>query len=176
LLSARLRTPERTVVLSLGSNLGSREERILAGASMLARTRGLRLEAMSSLYETSPVGIVTEHTFINAVIAAKTAFPAAGLLDVCRAVERSLGRTEGGPSRDRTLDIDIILCGDEEIDEPGLTVPHPRFRERRFVLEPLAEILPAFRVPPAGEPVADILRSCGGDAWARKVSGRLRIR
>jgi 2-amino-4-hydroxy-6-hydroxymethyldihydropteridine diphosphokinase len=174
-LSARRRTPERTAVLSLGSNLGPREEHLLAGVSGLARAGGLKLEALSSLYETSPVGIATSNVFINAILVARTSLPAADLLAACRGVERAAGRTEGGPSRDRTLDVDIIFLGDEVIDEPGLAIPHPRFHERLFVLVPLIEIRPAFRVPPSGRAIEDVLRRCGTDAWVRKVSGRSRI-
>ncbi|MCX5753745.1 MAG: 2-amino-4-hydroxy-6-hydroxymethyldihydropteridine diphosphokinase [Candidatus Krumholzibacteria bacterium] len=175
-MSARRRTPERTVVLSLGSNLGPREEHILAGVSRLEGAGGLRLEALSSLYETSPVGIATSRAFINAILIVGTALPAKDLLAVCREAERAAGRTADGPSRDRQLDVDIVFCGDEVIDERDLAIPHPRFHERLFVLVPLAEIRPAFRVPPSGKAIADYLRSCGGDAWARKVSGRSWIR
>jgi 2-amino-4-hydroxy-6-hydroxymethyldihydropteridine diphosphokinase len=175
-LSARRRTPETTVVLSLGSNLGPREEHLLAGVSRLAAAGGLKLEALSSLYETSPVGIAASNTFINAVLVARSALPAADLLAVCRGAERAAGRTAGGPSRDRTLDVDIIFYGDETIDDRELAVPHPRFHERLFVLVPLIEIRPAFRAPPSGRTIANILRRCGGDAWVRKVSGRSLIR
>jgi 2-amino-4-hydroxy-6-hydroxymethyldihydropteridine diphosphokinase len=175
-LSARRRTPERTVVLSLGSNLGSREEHILAGVSRIEAAGGLKLEALSSLYETSPVDIATANAFINAVLLGRTSLPAADLLALCLGVEREAGRKAGGPSRDRALDVDIIFYGDETIDERGLAIPHPRYQERLFVLVPLVEIRPAFRVPPSGRAIADVLRSCGGDAWTRRVSGRSLIR
>jgi 2-amino-4-hydroxy-6-hydroxymethyldihydropteridine diphosphokinase len=175
-LSARRRTPERTAVLSLGSNLGRREEHLLAGVSRLGAAGGLKVEALSSLYESSPVGVVSSGTFINAILVARTALPAAELLAACREAEREAGRTAPGPSRDRTLDVDIVFLGDEVIDGDELTIPHPRYRERLFVLVPLAEIRPSFRVPPSGEAIADVLRRCGRDAWARKVSGRSWIR
>jgi len=175
-LSARRRTTERTAILSLGSNLGAREEHLLAGVSMLAATGKLKLEALSSLYETSPVDIVTNNAFINAVLVVGTVLPAADLLAVCRGIERAAGRTAGGPSRDRTLDIDIIFYGDEVIEDPELAIPHPRFHERLFVLVPLMEIRPAFRVPPSGRALANVLQRCPGDAWVRKVSGRSWIR
>ena len=175
-MSARRRTPERTVVLSLGSNIGPREEHLLAGVSRLATAGGLKLEALSSLYETSPIGIATSSAFINAVLVARTALPAADLLAVCRGVERGAGRMVGGPSRDRTLDVDIIFYGDEVIDGRELAIPHPRFHERLFVLVPLIEIRPSFRVPPSRRAIADFLQRCGGGAWVRKVSGRSWIR
>jgi 2-amino-4-hydroxy-6-hydroxymethyldihydropteridine diphosphokinase len=159
-LSARRRTPENAIVLSLGSNLGSREEHLLAGVSYLEAAGGLKIEAMSSLYETSPVGIATSNAFINAVLVARTALPAAELLAVCRGAERAAGRTAGGSSRDRNLDVDIIFYEDEVIDTPELAIPHPRYHERLFVLVPLIEIRPRFRVPPSGRGIADILSRC----------------
>jgi 2-amino-4-hydroxy-6-hydroxymethyldihydropteridine diphosphokinase len=175
-LSARRRTPERTVVLSLGSNLGRREDLLLGGVGSLARSGALRLDALSSLYETSPVGIATNRLFVNAVLVARSALSAAELLAACRAAEREAGRPAGGASRDRTLDVDIVFYGDEVIDEPGLAIPHPRHAERLFVLVPLAEISPSFRVPPSGKGIADLLGACRTDAWVRKVSGRRSIR
>jgi 2-amino-4-hydroxy-6-hydroxymethyldihydropteridine diphosphokinase len=173
-LNARRRTLERTVVLSLGSNLGRREEHLLAGVSMLASREGVTLTVLSSLYETSPVGIETRSTFINAVLVAETSLQPADLLAACREAERSAGRVSG-PSRDRTLDVDIVFYGNETIAEPDLVVPHPRYRERLFVLVPLAEVRPGFRVPPSGGNVAEIIRECRGNAWVRKVSGRSSI-
>jgi 2-amino-4-hydroxy-6-hydroxymethyldihydropteridine diphosphokinase len=175
-LSARRRTPESTVVLSLGSNLGRREEHILAGVSKLRSAASLTLEAVSSLYETSPVGIVTNNAFINAVLVAKTALTPGALLAACHEAERSAGREASGPSRDRTLDVDIVFYGEETIAEPGLVVPHPRYHERRFVLVPLAEVSPGYCAPPSGKTIAEILRLSVGDAWVRKVSGRSWIR
>jgi 2-amino-4-hydroxy-6-hydroxymethyldihydropteridine diphosphokinase len=173
-LNAGRRAPETTVVLSLGSNLGAREEHILAGVSMLGRVGGLRILALSSLYETSPVGISTDRSFINAACIARCALPARDLLAGCREIERGRGRSAGaGASRDRTLDIDIVLYGDEIIEERGLSIPHPRFEERLFVLLPLMEICPRAAVPPAGRSIADIFAKCRGEGWARRVSGRI---
>ncbi len=175
-MNARRRTPERTIILSLGSNLGRREEHLLGGVASLARSGALAIEALSSLYETSPVGIATSGFFINAVLVGRSGLPAVDLLAVCRAAEREAGRAADGPSRDRTLDVDIVFCGDEAIDEPGLAIPHPRYAGRLFVLVPLAEIAPSFIVPPSGKRIADVLRACGTDAWVRKVSGRSWVR
>jgi len=94
-LNAGRRAPETTVVLSLGSNLGAREEHILAGVSMLGRVGGLRILALSSLYETSPVGISTDRSFINAACIARCALPARDLLAGCREIERGRGRSAG---------------------------------------------------------------------------------
>jgi len=173
-LNAGRRAPETTVVLSLGSNLGAREEHILAGASMLERAGGLSLLALSSLYETSPVGISTDKSFINAACIASCALPARDLLAACRGIERERGRSAAaGASRDRTLDIDIILYGDEIIGESDLTIPHPRFEGRLFVLVPLMEICPGATVPPAGRSIADVYRGCREEGLVRRVSGRI---
>jgi 2-amino-4-hydroxy-6-hydroxymethyldihydropteridine diphosphokinase len=174
-LNARRKAPEKTVVFSLGSNLGSREEHLLAGVSRLARIPGFKLRALSSLYETSPIGLSSAYAFINAACTGSCVLEARELLAVCRLIERSRGRTAGDASRDRTLDIDIILYGDNVIEEPGLAVPHPRFHERLFVLAPLMEICPEASVPPSGRSIADICRGFRGEGWVRKVSGRIFI-
>lgn len=173
-MNAGRKASETTVVLSLGSNLGTREEHILAGVSMLERVAGLRILALSSLYETSPVGISTDRSFINAACIARCALPARDLLAACRGIEIGRGRSAAASaSRDRTLDIDIVLYGDEVIREHDLTIPHPRLGERLFVLVPLMEICPGATVPPAGRPIADIFGTCGGEGWVRRVSGRI---
>ena len=107
---------------------------------------------MSDLRETAPVGYREQPDFLNGVAALATTLAPRELLDVLLAVERSLGRTrEGGPRfGPRTIDLDLLLYGDEVIDEPGLTVPHPRLHERLFVLEPLHELDPTLRIPGIG--------------------------
>jgi len=174
-LNARRRVPEHAVVLSLGSNLGSREEHLLAGMSRLARIPGFKLIALSSLYESEPLGISTTHSFINAACLAACRLPARQLLAACRGIEREAGRAEASASRDRTLDIDIVLYGDTVIEERDLTIPHPRYHERLFVLMPLMEICPSISTPPSGRTIADVYRSCSGGGWVRKVSGRTAI-
>jgi len=172
-LSAPLTAPERVIVLSLGSNIAPREEHILAGVARLTQVPRFRLVAFSSLYESEPVGIPTKTHFINAACVAACGLPARELLAACRGIERESGRVESSASRDRTLDIDIILYGDEVIEERDLAVPHPRFRARRFVLMPLMEIGPGIAVPPSGRTIGEIFRDCGDRAWVRRVSGRI---
>jgi 2-amino-4-hydroxy-6-hydroxymethyldihydropteridine diphosphokinase len=167
--------PERRAVLSLGSNLGAREEHVLTAASMLAATEGLELRALSSLYETEPLDIATEHAFINAACVASCRLSARDLLAACRDVERRSGRSTASASRDRTLDVDIVLLGDEVIAEGDLTIPHPRLAERLFVLVPLAEIDGSIAVPPSRATIGDLMRACPRTAWVRKVSGRATI-
>jgi len=172
-LNAERRTPETPVVLSLGSNLGAREEHVLAGASALAGLDGFELLALSSLYESSPIGISTDRVFINAACTARCRLTVREMLAATREIERRHGRGTANAFRDRTLDIDIILFGGEVILESDLLVPHPRFRERLFVLVPLMEICPDSLVPPDRLTIADVYRLCEGEGWVRRVSGRV---
>jgi 2-amino-4-hydroxy-6-hydroxymethyldihydropteridine diphosphokinase len=138
--------------VALGSNLGDREGTIRAA---LARLDGV--VAVSRLRDTDPVGFEDQPTFLNGVAALETELPPRALLDRQLEVERSLGRTREGPRfGPRTIDLDLLVHGDLEFDEPGLTIPHPRLHERRFVLEPLAELAPDLVVPGRG-PVRDLL-------------------
>ena len=171
-MSAGRAPSDVTVAFSLGSNLGVREENLLAALSKLSRTAGITLEAASSLYETAPVGVSTERSFINAACIARTAIPPEDLLVLCKGIERQFGRGFDSASVDRTLDIDIIAYGDACIERMELTIPHPRFRQRLFVLMPLAEICPNLKVPPSGDPVGELFQRCIRDAWVRRVSAR----
>ena len=138
--------------VGLGANLGDREatmRRAARAAGRCARTSSS--SRVSSLRETEPVGLADQPRFLNAAAAIDTASAPRELLDLLLAVERELGRTREGPRfGPRTIDLDLLLYGDAEIDEPGLRVPHPRLHERRFALEPLAELDPALVVPGRG--------------------------
>jgi 2-amino-4-hydroxy-6-hydroxymethyldihydropteridine diphosphokinase len=115
--------------------------------------------AMSSIRETDPVGIVDQPPFLNAAIAIDTELEPRALLDLLLSIERELGRTRDGPRfGPRTIDLDLLLYGDEIVEEPGLTIPHPRLHERRFALEPLAELDPDLAVPEKGPVQALIAR------------------
>jgi 2-amino-4-hydroxy-6-hydroxymethyldihydropteridine diphosphokinase len=128
--------------VGLGSNLGDRAETLRVALERLAATQGVEVVAVSSLRETDPVGPVTDQPrFLNGVAAVETTLGARRLLEVLLAIEAELGRTRTGPpGGPRTLDLDLLLYGEERIDEPGLQVPHPRLHERPFVLEPLEEL------------------------------------
>jgi 2-amino-4-hydroxy-6-hydroxymethyldihydropteridine diphosphokinase len=138
--------------VGLGANLGDRERTLRAAVDALAAEDGVELVAMSTLRETEPVGVGEQPLFLNGVVSVDTALAARELLDLLLALEQRFGRVrvpgERGP---RTLDLDLLLYGREEIDEPGLSVPHPRLHERRFVLEPLAELAPGLVVPGRGD-------------------------
>jgi 2-amino-4-hydroxy-6-hydroxymethyldihydropteridine diphosphokinase len=137
--------------IGVGANLGDREATMRAALAALDATPGIRVVAVSSFRETEPVGYVDQPRFLNAAAAVETELDARGLLDALLAVERGLGRTREGPRfGPRTIDLDLLLFGDVEVDEPGLTVPHPRLHERAFVLEPLTELDPEMVVPGRG--------------------------
>jgi 2-amino-4-hydroxy-6-hydroxymethyldihydropteridine diphosphokinase len=131
--------------VGLGSNLGDREALIRQAASLLGARR------LSTIIETEPWGYEDQPRFLNAVAELQTRLAARELLEELLEVERTLGRERTGPRYGpRTVDLDLLLYGDETIEEPGLVVPHPRLAERRFVLEPLAELVPTRRIPGNG--------------------------
>jgi 2-amino-4-hydroxy-6-hydroxymethyldihydropteridine diphosphokinase len=137
--------------VGLGSNLGDREEMLHRAIALLAAVPGAEVVAFSSIRETDPVGLTEQPLFLNAVAAVETTLRPRELLGELLEIERELGRTREGPRfGPRTIDLDLLLYGDETVDEPGLTVPHPRLGERRFALEPLAELDPELDVPLLG--------------------------
>jgi len=137
--------------VGLGSNMGDRERMLWSAVHMLAFSPEVEVVAVSSIRETDPVGFADQPRFLNAAVALDTELEPRALLEFLMAVERELGRTRDGPRfGPRTIDLDLLLYGDEVVDEPGLTVPHPRLHERRFVLEPLAELNDELTVPEKG--------------------------
>ncbi|MEQ8843764.1 MAG: 2-amino-4-hydroxy-6-hydroxymethyldihydropteridine diphosphokinase [Phycisphaerales bacterium] len=139
----------RKAYVGLGSNVGDSSGSIIRAASELGAIAGVRVIATSRLYTTRPVGIEDQPDFINAAAELEIDCSPRSLLDGMLALERRYGRDRSKERRwgPRTLDLDLLLFGDRVIDEPGLTVPHPRMAERRFVLQPLADLAPAL-VPP----------------------------
>jgi 2-amino-4-hydroxy-6-hydroxymethyldihydropteridine diphosphokinase len=141
--------------IGLGSNLGAREENLRAALERLGRVGPLRV---SRLRETEPVGVIDQPRFLNAAAELETDLGPRELLARLLEIERELGRervaeTRWGP---RPIDLDLLVYGEEAIDEPGLTVPHPRLAERRFALEPLHELAPELRLPD-GRRIRDLL-------------------
>lgn len=157
--------------ISLGSNLGDREANILRATAMIGTTGIARNVHLSSLYETEPVGCGSMNDFINAVVAVTTELDPGNLLERLRELERKLGR-RGGHNMPRELDLDIITMGDRLIQTERLTVPHPRYRRRAFVLVPLREIAPRFRCPETGQDIDELIGTLNDRGRIGKVSSR----
>jgi 2-amino-4-hydroxy-6-hydroxymethyldihydropteridine diphosphokinase len=138
--------------VGLGSNLGDREATLRRAVDALGELPRTEVRRVSTLRDTEPVGIRDQPRFLNGAVELETELSPQELLEGLLAIERSLGRERSGvpPGGPRTIDLDLLLYGDATIAEPGLEVPHPRLHERRFVLEPLAELDPALDVPARG--------------------------
>lgn len=150
-------SPRRvTVAIALGSNLGDRESHL--GFAIERLSSFLNDLIVSQFYDTEPLGVGPQPRFLNAAVVGRTTLSPRELLTKLQAIEADRGRERPSPGAPRTLDLDLILYGDHVIDEPSLVVPHPRFRERRFVLEPLAEIARELRDPVTGFTVGELRR------------------
>lgn len=138
----------RTGYLGLGSNVGDRESHLRAAIELL-RGRGVEIDAISSAYETEPVGeVLDQPDFLNAAIRIRTELEPEDLLDACKAVEVERGRALDAPRHSpRPLDVDLLLLGELEMSTERLTLPHPEVSSRRFVLAPLLELDPDLRLP-----------------------------
>jgi 2-amino-4-hydroxy-6-hydroxymethyldihydropteridine diphosphokinase len=144
------------VALALGSNLGDREAHLRGALQALAPV--FPHLSVSSFYETDPVDVpAAQPMFLNAAATGESELSARAVLDALLAVERQFGRERPYTHAPRTIDLDLILYGDSVIDTPGLMVPHPRFRERRFVLQPLAEIAADWVDPVTGKTIRELL-------------------
>ena len=151
---------EPIVAIAIGSNLGDRQAHLDWAFGRL-RTHLADFRA-STIIETDPVDVPDlQNPYLNAAITGHTNLEPAALLDLLFALERERGRTRPAPRAARTLDLDLILYGDRVVQSPGVEIPHPRFRERRFVLEPLAEIAPGLRDPVTGRTVGELLEDLG---------------
>jgi 2-amino-4-hydroxy-6-hydroxymethyldihydropteridine diphosphokinase len=144
------------VAVAVGSNLGDRQQHLLfARQHLTALLQNLR---MSTLFETEPVGVAgVQPRFLNAAAVGETALNVHEFFRALQDIEQAAGRERPFPGAARTLDLDLILFGTTILREPQLDVPHPRFRERRFVLEPLAEIAPDLRDPVTSLTIAELL-------------------
>jgi 2-amino-4-hydroxy-6-hydroxymethyldihydropteridine diphosphokinase len=154
-LRRNVKRETRNAYLSLGSNLGDREANL---RDAIARLGSLgKVTAVSSFYETEPVDFLDQPWFLNCVVLLETDLPPQTLLQGLLDIERSLGRERLQPKGPRIIDIDILLFGNEAIHEEGLTIPHPALHERRFVLEPLAQIAPEAIHPVLKKSVRELL-------------------
>ncbi len=141
--------------LSLGSNMENRQDSLERALELLSRR--LRIEKVSSIYDTEPVGNTSQPRFLNLVCQVYTRLAPSGLLALAKGIETKLGRVAGSSKAPRPIDIDILYYGDQVIETPELVIPHPRLTERAFVLVPLAEIAPDVVHPVAKKTVKDLL-------------------
>jgi 2-amino-4-hydroxy-6-hydroxymethyldihydropteridine diphosphokinase len=149
-----------TCYVALGSNLQDPESQLQAAVRALHALDGVRVAATSQVYRSAAVGPGDQPDYLNAAVALVTALPPLDLLDALQAIERRQGRVRGEHWGPRTLDLDLLLYGNQQIDLPRLTVPHPRLAERNFVLAPLADICsPALPLPGLGE-LGTLLERC----------------
>ena len=147
----------KTAFLGLGSNVGNREANLWDAVKHLEQTGEIRILRRSSLYETQPQELLHQPWFLNAVVEVETGMFPIQLLARVREIERDMGRRRVAPKGPRNIDIDILFYGRSVIDTTELQVPHPRLAQRRFVLEPLAEIAPDFRHPVTGKTASEML-------------------
>jgi 2-amino-4-hydroxy-6-hydroxymethyldihydropteridine diphosphokinase len=136
--------------VGLGANVGPREVTLLRAVDLLGESDDVDVLAVSQLRETDPVGMVDQPRFLNGAARIDTSLPPRALLELLLRIEQSLGRVRAERWGPRTIDLDLLVYGDLTVDEPGLRVPHPRLHERRFALEPLAELDPELVVPGLG--------------------------
>jgi len=161
--------------LGLGSNVGERRANLQAAVDGLG-AHGVRVLACSSTYDTDPVGEIRDQpAFLNAALRIETALGPVELLELCKALERDLGREAGGVRHGpRLIDVDVLLLGELEHTSERLRIPHPQVLERRFVLIPLLELDFELRTP-AGEGLADALAVLGFDEGVRRAGPRLAL-
>lgn len=164
---------QQTVYLSLGSNVGKREDCLSEAIARLGAAG--HVDSVSSFYETEPVGFPAEVPansqpwFLNCAIKFSTALTPDQLMRTALQIEREMGRVRGEKRGPRNIDIDILLFGEAVIDSPDLTIPHPAMHERRFVLEPLAEIAPDVQHPVFKKTVLDLLKELPAGQVVKKI-------
>ena len=150
--------PSYRAFIALGSNLGDRLQYLSAALQRLGQVPGVALVQVAPILETDPVGGPPQEPYLNTAAELSTTLAPRALLDALLSVERSLGRERSAPCAPRTIDLDLLFYADAIINEPGLVVPHPRLHQRRFVLEPLAELDASLRHPVLNKTVEALLQ------------------
>ncbi|MGE5618216.1 MAG: 2-amino-4-hydroxy-6-hydroxymethyldihydropteridine diphosphokinase [Sphingomonadaceae bacterium] len=156
----------RTAYLSLGSNVGDRLAHLRQAVDLLSATPGISVQRVAGVYETEPVGVEDQPWFLNTVVEVSTELAPRDLLSAVKAVERSVGRTPTFRWGPREIDVDIVLYEGVEVSDGDLTVPHPRMRERLFVLLPLRELCPSWR-DAEGVGIDELIERARGTAGLR---------
>lgn len=164
--------PERLIFIGLGSNQGDRQASISRALEAL-RGPGMRPVLRSSTYRTDPVEVIDQEEFLNQVVGCVTALSPEAILDLCLALERSMGRIRARDKGPRIIDLDILLCGDEIRDTTALRVPHPKMHLRRFVLVPLVEIAPDAWHPLLRKTAAEMLLACPDRSRVERLEASL---
>jgi 2-amino-4-hydroxy-6-hydroxymethyldihydropteridine diphosphokinase len=157
------------VYLSLGSNMGDRPANLRRALDRLAEAGPV--QAVSAVYETEPVDVRDQPWFLNCVVAVESVMPPRELLGLALAIERAMGRNRTREKGPRTIDIDILLCGNSLVAQPGLHIPHPAMHQRRFVLEPLAEIAPEAFHPVLRRTARELLAELPAGQTVRRLPG-----
>jgi 2-amino-4-hydroxy-6-hydroxymethyldihydropteridine diphosphokinase len=155
--------------IALGSNLGHREGNIAEAALRIDNLPETRVDVLSSLYETAPVGKTDQPRFVNAVLQAETGLSPRELLRMLLGVEREMGRERLEPWGPRLIDLDLLLLGDHVIESEEITLPHPLMGKRHFVLFPLVEIAPGVRDPVSGRAWSDVMETLPDVDWGRRM-------
>ncbi len=148
------------VYFGLGTNLGNKEQNLRLAVQHIEERIG-KVVSLSAFYATAPWGFASDNAFLNAVVCVETSLPPLEILSITQSIEKEMGRTHksvNGVYSDRVIDIDLLLYGDLVLDTPVLRLPHPLMQERRFVMEPLAEIAPDVMHPVLGKTLGNIYR------------------
>lgn len=161
------------VVLALGANLGDRIAMMHRAVSRLAEA-GVQDLVCSVMYETDPVGYTEQPPFVNMVVAGQTWLTPHELANACRSIEQALGRTPRAKWHEREIDIDIVLFGQQIVHDDTLEIPHPRMHERRFVLQPCAEVVPDMVHPVLQQRIDTLLTACNDTAGVRLIGELVR--